>query len=213
MIKENEEVLWDTVVLLKQQDYLVNAKAVFKFLVERTFTLLRQPTDFLEGANIEIPSLELFDVFRNLDQEIRSCLKSNQIERANELLIDYIDLLSQMIPDVDERQIKKQILGHLLTSHYRTVYVDVPKTFAVEEKNTFTTREAAEILNVSDQTIRRWCEKGKYSEAFQTDGGHWRIPKKDFKIDLELAKKRNQFSEKLDETNGQAGEVDESDYL
>jgi excisionase family DNA binding protein len=213
MITDHEKVLWDTVVLLKQQDYNENAKAVFKFLVERTFTLLRQPTDFLEGSNIEIPSLNQYETFRHLDREIRLYLKKNQIERANELLIDYIELLSHIIPDVDAKTMQKQILAHLLTSHFKTADIDESRVLFVEKKDTFTTTEAAEILNVSDQTMRRWCEKGKYPEAYQTEGGHWRIPKKYFKVDLEQARNRNEFSRKLDEINRQAGEVDESEYL
>jgi excisionase family DNA binding protein len=203
MIKDHDKVLWDTVVLLKQQDYIENAKAVFKFLVERTFTLLKQPTDFLEHSNIEIPSMDQYETFRHLDREIRVCLKKNQIEQANELLIDYIELLSHIITDVDAKTMQKQIFAHILTSHFKTANIDAGKAYFVEKKDTFTTTEAAEILNVSDQTMRRWCEKGKYPEAYQTDGGHWRIPKKYFKINLEQAKSRNEFSKKLDEINRQ----------
>jgi excisionase family DNA binding protein len=213
MIKDHEEVLWDTVVLLKQQDYLENAKAVFKSLVERTFTLLKQPTDFLEDSNLEVPSFDQYDTFRGLDRQIRICLKNNQIERANELLIDYIELLSQIIPNVDAKIMQKQILAQLLTNRFKTVDNPANRMFTVEKHDTFTTTEAAEILNVSDQTMRRWCEKGKFPEAYQTDGGHWRIPRKYFKVDLEQAKKRNDFSKKLDEINNLAGEADESEYL
>lgn len=213
MIKDHEEVLWDTVVLLKQQDYLENAKAVFKFLVERTFSLLKQPTDFLEESNIDIPSFDQYDTFRGLDRQIRLCLKNNQIERANELLIDYIELLSQIIPNVDAKKMQKQILAQLLTNRFRTVDNHTNKMFTIEKNDTFTTSEAANILNVSDQTMRRWCEKGKFPEAYQTDGGHWRIPRKYFKLDLEQTKKRDNFLKKLDKINRQAGEVDESEYL
>jgi excisionase family DNA binding protein len=82
-------------------------------------------------------------------------------------------------------------VAKLLTSHFLEAagneYVGV---LVAEKAEVYSSTEAAEILGVSDQTIRRWCEKRKYPDAYQTDGGHWRIPKKYFKITLVDARKR-----------------------
>lgn len=44
----------------------------------------------------------------------------------------------------------------------------------------YTTTQAARLLQVSEQTIRNWCESGKLEGAFKLPGGAkalWRIPK------------------------------------
>ncbi|MFS0560708.1 hypothetical protein AB1K91_08200 [Terribacillus sp. 179-K 1B1 HS] len=61
--------------------------------------------------------------------------------------------------------------------------------------------EVAEILGVPDQTIRSWCEKGRYSDVIRSEKGEGRIPKKYFRITLEQARKRNTFEKELDRFN------------
>jgi predicted site-specific integrase-resolvase len=36
--------------------------------------------------------------------------------------------------------------------------------------------ELATILRVDPKTVSRWCAAGKVPGAFQTPGGHWRVP-------------------------------------
>ncbi|MBS4220080.1 helix-turn-helix domain-containing protein [Bacillus sp. FJAT-49711] len=81
----------------------------------------------------------------------------------------------------------------------------IPMREEEDYTKSYTTLEAAEIVGVSDQTIRRWSEKGKYPDAVKT-GGCWRIPKKYFKISLEEARKRKAFEQHLNEFNAQYGE-------
>jgi len=52
--------------------------------------------------------------------------------------------------------------------------------FAEEKKTYYSTTEAAEKLGLSDQTIRRMCDKVKFKGAYKTEGGHWRIPENTF---------------------------------
>jgi len=40
----------------------------------------------------------------------------------------------------------------------------------------FTVREVAKLKGVDRSTVRRWCERGYVKGAYQTPGGHWRIP-------------------------------------
>jgi excisionase family DNA binding protein len=77
----------------------------------------------------------------------------------------------------------------------------------VEE--TYTTSEAAEILHVSDQTIRRMCEAGKFLGATRTDGGHWRIPRKHFKIALDQSKQIDKGLADIRIKSIEGGQVDE----
>lgn len=216
MIKERDaELLWDTVSLLNEQNYIENAKAVFISIVERTFTLLKQSIDFLDDSNIEMPSKELSKHFRFIDRQIRSSLMMNDYESAHEQLVEYIELLSQIFPDeIDKKQFQKRIVAKLLTSHFlETTGNEHVSVLVAKNTEVYSSTEAAEILGISDQTIRRWCDKGKYPDAYQTDGGHWRIPKKYFKINLEEAIKRKEFEEQLNQFNTEKGEISEDEFL
>lgn len=213
MIREREEeLLWDTVTLLKDQNLMENALALFKSLIERTFSTLKVPTQFLEELKINTPTNEMVSQIRSLDKEIYQALKDDNTLQAYEYLVDYIEELSEVIPESN----RKKIIAKLLFTHYlndTTKEVIVPIPLEVEREDVFTSTEAAEIIGVSDQTIRRWCEKGKYPDAYQTEGGHWRIPKKHFKISIEQARKRNSFEERLNQFNMKEGEVTEDEFL
>lgn len=45
----------------------------------------------------------------------------------------------------------------------------------------FSTRTTAEIFELSVQTIRDWCEEGRFPHAFKL-GRSWRIPRSDIEI-------------------------------
>lgn len=71
--------------------------------------------------------------------------------------------------------------------------------------------EVAKRLGLSDQTIRRMCENGKFKEAFKTDGGHWRIPEDDFVATRKQDRKAEQVLEHIDMKNNEVGDIDEFD--
>lgn len=216
MFKEREEdLLWDTITLLKDQNHFENASALFKSLIERTFSALKMPTSFLEEAKIDLPSNEIVSLFRSLDKEINRSLKRSDTIRAYESLLEYIEKLSEVIPETDQKQILAKLLAE---KSQRPLEIILPRfEFAIpvapEQAEVYTSSEAAEIIGVSDQTIRRWCEKGKYPNAYQTDGGHWRIPKRHFKVTLEEARKREEFEQLLNKVNAKHGEVAEDEFL
>ena len=54
----------------------------------------------------------------------------------------------------------------------------------IEEKNVFlTTSQAAELLNISNATLKKFIISGKV-KTFRTPGGHYRIRKLDLLKDL-----------------------------
>lgn len=79
------------------------------------------------------------------------------------------------------------------------------------KEGTYTTSEAAEILHVSDQTIRRMCDAGKFPEASRTDGGHWRIPKKHFRVTLNQSEQIDRDLSDIRKKSLEGGQVDEFD--
>lgn len=70
----------------------------------------------------------------------------------------------------------------------------------------YTPSQVAKKLGLSGQTIRRMCEKGKFPEAYQTDGGHWKIPKHLFITTDEQDRKAAEVLERIDQKNRQAGD-------
>lgn len=82
-----------------------------------------------------------------------------------------------------------------------------------EENKIYTVQEAGEILNLSEQTIQRMCERGKFPGAKQTSSGHWLIPKKLFKVTLEEARKIRDDLKDIREKSLEAGEEDEFDLV
>jgi len=86
-------------------------------------------------------------------------------------------------------------------------------TFSKEEgtRSHFTPSEVSKRLGVSDQTVRRMCDKGKFPGAFQTDGGHWKIPKHALVTTQEEDQRAEQLFQHIDAKNKNAGGVDEFD--
>ncbi|MEZ7171754.1 helix-turn-helix domain-containing protein [Sporosarcina sp. OR05] len=66
-----------------------------------------------------------------------------------------------------------------------------------------------EILHVSDQTIRRMCDAGKFPDATRTEGGHWRIPKQYFNVSLDQAREMKNELAQVRKKAQEGGEVDE----
>lgn len=61
------------------------------------------------------------------------------------------------------------------------------------------------ILGVSDQTIRRMCERGKFKGASRAGGdGHWRIPEENFITTSEQDKKAERILQQIDKKNVEA---------
>jgi Predicted site-specific integrase-resolvase len=208
MFKEQDEkALWDTVAILRHESRMDSVTAFFKMAVERTLALLRKPTDFLEVVPFVMPPVDILQSFQELDTEIRRTIRFGEHQKTYFLLVEYIDRLTSFVPNDELDEMRKLIWANMLAA-------SEPATIHVQEKvEVYTSSDVAEILSVSDQTIRRWCEKGKYPEAFQTEGGHWRIPQKYFKITLEQARKRKAFEQQLNDFNATKGEANESEWL
>lgn len=132
-----------------------------------------------------------------------------------ESFVEYIVKLSEVVPETDGKKMIAKILAEQTQNDNGNDFARAEWTIpiTVEHTEAYTSTEAAEIIGVTDQTIRRWCEKGKYPDAFQTEGRHWRIPKKYFKIPLEEARKRKAFEQELNEFNAQYGEANEDEFL
>ncbi|MCG1023851.1 helix-turn-helix domain-containing protein [Sutcliffiella horikoshii] len=166
---------------------------------------------------------------QSLSKEIAQLVEQRKEEEVAELTTEYLDRFVHLLSDTHReadylhKQLLKSLIEHKFKEQKRYKVLKGAKIYdrsilgriaAESEKAEYVkSSEAAEIGGVSDQTIRRWCEKGKFPGAFKTDGGHWRIPQKFFKMTLQEARKADSFMKDVDENTREqfGGEVDEFD--
>ncbi|MGF7186634.1 excisionase family DNA binding protein [Desulfitispora alkaliphila] len=205
-VQSDEERVWDSVIVMLREDKKDYAQAIFKSIIEKTFLLFKQPVEFIYETNFKMPSEDCIYKIKHLDIEIKKNLREKRIDSAGKLLVEYLENLSKT-SDIDYKEITSDIITNLYSQSFNCT------CYRVEEgANAATTSEAAEILGVSTQTMRRWLEQGKFLEAFQTEGGHWRIPKKYFKTSLEQTRKAEQLMKDIDKKHS-TGELDEFDLI
>jgi len=77
-------------------------------------------------------------------------------------------------------QIKNYVLENAAT--VEAFQIDVTPTEVItpiKERKWYTTKDIAEMYQVTDRMVRKWCESGRIY-AIQTPGGKWRIPSSKF---------------------------------
>lgn len=193
-----QEKLLDTVALLTKEDHRAEAKVVIKASIEQTFHSLNHPTDILRDMEFDVPSSEVLDRIRVFTRHIYQHLQLRDYKAANKFFIEYLELLSQLANKQDPKELLSTLLAYHALGKLQGSVHESMGTYRVEQKEYYSTLEVAKKLGLSDQTIRRHCEKGVYKGAYQTDGGHWRIPARLFKTTLEQDRKAEEFLEYLD---------------
>ncbi|KQU24047.1 hypothetical protein ASG65_19115 [Bacillus sp. Leaf13] len=228
---QTDEGLWKSALTLVKGQHYTDAFEVMKAIAVQTVQSVGGNISF-GGFPTPQKKLEEKEILymQSLSKEISQLVKQREKEKVAELTTEYLDsfvhLLSESKRESDD--LHKQLLKGLIEQKLKELpdkrYIVVKpgnhegailRGLAVESEKVeyVTSSEAAEMGGVSDQTIRRWCEKGKFPEAFKTDGGHWRIPQKYFKMTLQEARKADAFMKQVDEdTRDQlGGDVDEFD--
>lgn len=215
-----QDKMWESIQTLASVDS-EQAIAVCKAAIERT---LRQfdNSQSVSALQLSLPSKEDIDRLRNIEHHmIDARLHQNQ-KKTLEWLVEYVEQISLMSED-DSQTIRKKMLASLLLSKQRRKKrVRHIKLVAngqlLQHDQLFkqaamysTPNEIAKKLGLSDQTIRRMCEKGKFEGAYQTDGGHWKIPQDIFITTSEQDKEAEGVLRQVDAKNKEAGSVDEFD--
>ncbi|MBM7648073.1 excisionase family DNA binding protein [Bacillus ectoiniformans] len=207
LTKYDEENLWNTISTLTHQEFFGEARTLIKVVMESTIA----PTPFT-GLSKQIASLipspapfepESIEKMKEIDRRFRETLNRSEFSQAKLALLDYVDLTSKMFADAPDH-LKKELIASLISFSEQPAV-----SFSVKEM--YSTKEAAELLGLSDQTIRRMCEKGKFPGAVRTDGGHWRIPKENFKVTKEQSQQIKYDLKDIRQKALDGGEVDEFD--
>ncbi|MFZ3588888.1 helix-turn-helix domain-containing protein [Bacillus sp. DJP31] len=202
-----QEKMWDSVQTLVSID-VDQAKAVLKAVIERSFQYMNLLSPIGFSIRLAIPSVNDIDQLRKIEKEMRSAQAHLNQEKAYETLVDFIEYISK-IGEGDPQIIRKKLIVSLL--------MEGKKTFKVVKKSDrlnipyYTPNEVARKLGLSDQTIRRMCENGRFEGAYKTDGGHWKIPQDGFITTQEQDQHAESILKQIDKKNKEAGDVDEFD--
>ncbi|MEM5018639.1 helix-turn-helix domain-containing protein [Metabacillus indicus] len=227
---QTDQGLWQSALTLVRGQHHRDAFEVMKAIAVQTVQSVGGNISFgaFPAPQKQLDEKEIL-YMQSLSNEIAQSVKKREKDKAAELTAEYLErfvhLLSETDREADDlhKELLKGFIEYRLTEPPGKRYIKIStfKTPAelrvapvkLERVDCITSREAAEIGGVSDQTIRRWCERGKFPEAFKTDGGHWRIPKKYFKMSLQEARKADAKMKQADEDTRRelGGNLDEFD--
>jgi excisionase family DNA binding protein len=201
--------LWNTVGVLTQESKFSEAKTILKLISEQTFESMKIPVEVFSSVAKILPTprpfnLDSMEKFKQLDYQLRELQKKQQVLEVEEQeikhrLIEYVDALSEVLGEEKTDQLRKELLANLISITTDQLISPVQPVM-LDQTEIYSTSEASEILGVSDQTIRRMCEAGRFPGAYRIgDRGNWKIPKKHFKITLEEARRGKQQMHPVDE--------------
>ncbi|MCD7034599.1 helix-turn-helix domain-containing protein [Metabacillus sp. GX 13764] len=209
LIEKDHENLWSAIWTLSSQELFDQSKTLIKLAIENTLT--GTPfSNLIEEIHSINPSPNPFkkedaEKFMEIEKQL---MNTSSFENENTKLdaklaiIDYLELISKILDDSQE-ELRKKLLANLITLEEK------PSNKAAG----ISPKEASIILGVSDQTIRRMCEKGKFPGAYKTDGGHWKIPSSHFKITKAQASQIELDIKDIRKKAIEGGEVDEFDVI
>lgn len=215
---QDDLLLWDAASELIRSGSADLAIPVLRKAIKGSFSVIQVPLPFLNQVAMKTPSEEQIESLKAFDSAIQQALKHQNFDEAGDRYSQYVEALQEIFEDGESKEMKKKLFGQLLKTSYESqsfpgLVHEQATPYTTAESKAYTTTEAAEIINVSDQTIRRMCEKGKFPDAYKTDGGHWRVPRKYFRVTLEQAREADEFLKELDKKNKEAGEVDEFNLI
>ena len=212
-----DEHRWDSVESLYRED-IKKAEKDVKEIVQDTFQLMGFADLVNSVYHVQLQQ-DTLSRLRDLDVKIRMALQIRKKDRLRTLFPDYVHHFISMIPKDERERFIKQIATKVFDS--QSPIKDIGPAYTNKEEktmkgngtiskvDTYTSQEAAQILGVSSQTIRRWCEQGLFKDAYRTHGGHWRIPMENFKMTIKQAYRAEKAMEEVDRKSYEAGDIDE----
>lgn len=212
-IDQEQEKLWASVETLSAIN-AEQAEAVLKTTVERSLNQMGFTTPAISSLALKITNPQSVIDLHHIERKIKHQLRNKDREMDYELLIDFLTKISEMTdeePATIQKKLVASLIANTIESSLKTSSDTRPTRHQKTENSFYSPSEAAEKIGLSDQTIRRMCEKGKFAGAYKTNGGHWRIPKENFITTDEQDKRAKAFFERIDIKNQKAGNVDEFD--
>lgn len=233
MVSIEKETLLDTVELLRDQEKEQHALVVLRVAIEKSLRHMGMYTPIVSQLPFICPKKEQLEELKKLESQIRKEFATSSKEVVFEKVLDYLHLISEITedPGYSYRKLMASILArksikgirvsrrtngigqHMAEELLAEGRIQIPRLeSSQEEKKYYTTGEAAKKLGLSDQTIRRMCERGKFKGASRVGGsGHWRIPEENFITTSEQDKEAEMILQRIDKKNEKAGDIDEFD--
>ncbi|TLS36466.1 helix-turn-helix domain-containing protein [Pseudalkalibacillus caeni] len=219
IMDSEQEKMWDSIKTLID----INgdqAKAVFKAAIERSFHQVGLTAPKIANLPFTIPKPDDLDRLRAIEKQMREAYNHNNYSMYYKLFVDYVEQLSKT--SEQEPLIRRELFTSFLHQqtkrkrrpHYRVNRFTSAGVLVEEEKETtnyYSPGDVAKKLGLSDQTIRRMCSNDKFPGAYQTPGGHWRIPRDTFITTDKQDEEAETILNKIDAKNEEAGEIDEFD--
>ncbi|AJD92864.1 hypothetical protein JMA_35470 [Jeotgalibacillus malaysiensis] len=216
MIDNRDLALWEAAKALIQADKVKEAISVIDSIASSTTgnkaVQLQSKVSMDHKKQFDLKQL---DRLKHLAKEFSELKELQQQDQLQEKLVEYLDGIVDFL-SVDHAhaaQLRKYYFSPLIQ-----VAANSDQQVSLEEsppskisKEFYTSSETALILGVSDQTVRRMCDNGKFPEANRTDGGHWRIPSNYFKVSPQEALHAEQQLKKIHSKALSGGPVDEFD--
>jgi excisionase family DNA binding protein len=215
LIDQEQELLWESVAILSKIDK-DKANTVLKATIEKSFYQLNFESSILSNIRFSAPSFDFLSELRETEKKMRAAYEYKDYHTTYYYLAEYVEQLSELIEE-DSTNIKKKLYASLFVQNQHKPYnkdnhEKLAKLVAVDiDKPFYKPSEVAEKLGLSDQTIRRMCDQGKFPGAYQTDGGHWRIPQDAFITTREQDERAKEVLHQIDIKNMEVGDVDEFD--
>lgn len=218
VLKENEqEKLWEFISTLTKEDEASKkemAASLVKMLIGNRLSSLGYWTDFLQ--NVTLTNLSDETVY-NIKEKDLSISKNYYYYQKNpeELRKSIASILRTIYKLSDENQKEDTLDSIFISLLYKESddKIDNKNRDSQFDSGYFTTGDVAKKLGLSEQSVRRQCEKGRYPDASKTDGGHWRIPIKYFRTTKEQDTEADKTLQQIDKKNKEARAVDEFDLI
>lgn len=203
-----DEHRWDSIESLYRED-IKKAEKDVKEIVQDTFQLMGF-ADLVNSIYHVRLQQDTLSRLRELDVKIRKALQIRKKDSLRALFPDYVHHFISMIPKDERERFIKRIATKVID--IQSPIKDIGAAYTNKEEKTikgngtitkvgtYTSQEAAEILGVSSQTIRRWCEQGLFKGAYRTHGGHWRIPVENIKMAISVYDAAEAVFTQYDET-------------
>jgi excisionase family DNA binding protein len=170
LMERDQEKLWDGALFLVEHDRFSEMEPIIKVLLSETLKVLEKPVNMVRQLEIDLANIDSPDDLahlKSLESAIKKHANVGDLRAAHIVLIDYISTVAEN---------RNDIIASLLLLSPQSLQESDPET-----NGYYRVGQVAKKLGVSTQTVKRYCEEGRFQGAKKTPGGHWRIPKSLFR--------------------------------
>ena len=169
LTKTDRKTLWDSVDCLLPLHRYKEIKTIVKMITGNTLIDIPKASSIAQKLGKVTPSprpveVEIIKSLRSVDSRLQELTERREINEIDLILDNYITLTTKVL-DVSKdglrckkrTQLNRKSLGKVSFTELTGVRTFSP---VLSQSDSYSPSEAGEILNLSDQTIRRMCANG-----------------------------------------------------